>query len=148
MAESLDKSDFTSIEQRINEIQLAMDNDVNTEKTPSKGSKEVPEPLKLAIFVGGKDKDGLPFTFKDYLALADWTGRSIRENKTGYISDKEPKILDKLGLNTETWFKVLSHYSEHLYSHLGTEQQLKNICHHSGKKWLAGIKSCRQLFSA
>lgn len=144
IAESLDSSDFTSIEQRIREIQSAMD---DCDNDVSKDDKEACGFLKLAIFVGSKDKAGIPFTFKDYLELTDWTGRTIRENKTGFISDKQPRMLDKLGLDSETWFKVLNQYSDRLYSHLGTEQQLKSVCHESGKKWLAGIKSCRQLFS-
>lgn len=29
--------------------------------------------------------EGLPFRFKDYLELVDWTGRIVREDKSGSI---------------------------------------------------------------
>ncbi|MCG7883991.1 MAG: hypothetical protein N0E42_13780 [Candidatus Thiodiazotropha endolucinida] len=39
---------------------------------------------------------GLPFRLSDYLALVDWTGRAILENKRGYIPDNQPPILERL----------------------------------------------------
>jgi hypothetical protein len=46
-------------------------------------------PLKsLLPFDGGTTQEvqaGIPFGFKDYLVLVDWTGRAIRDDKWGYI---------------------------------------------------------------
>jgi len=54
--------------------------------------------------VGGKQVDGIPYSLMDYLELVDWTGRAIRDDKKGFISNSEPKILDKLGFTADIWF--------------------------------------------
>ena len=33
------------------------------------------------------------------LELTDWTGRCVRNDKTGFIKADRPKILDQLGLD-------------------------------------------------
>ena len=103
-------------------------------------------PVKLADFVGGRQVDGIPYRFMDYLELVDWTGRAVRDDKAGYIPEKEPRILEKLGIDSAIWFKTVGLYSDSFYSHLGSESQLQAICQDSDKKWLAGMRSCRQLF--
>ena len=146
VSDSLDESAFTSIEQRIKHFALShktsqpsVQSDNNTREKPA-------SLLKLADFVGGQQKDGIPFSFRDYLELADWTGRAVREDKTGHISDNEPKILEKLGVETDIWLKMIHQYTERSYSHLGNEDELKSVCQSTGQKWLAGIRHCRLLF--
>jgi len=103
---------------------------------------------KLSEFIGSKQFDGitylLTYLFKDYLELVDWTGRAVREDKTGYIDEKEPKILDKLGFSGDIWLKSVSQFSEHFYSHIGTEEQLKAVSQEFGLSWIAGINNSRQ----
>jgi len=140
ITEALDSSDFTSIEQRIKQFSINLGLDGNN-------VKEEQSIIKLSDFVGSKEDNGLPYLFKDYLELVDWTGRVIRDDKKGYISDKEPKILEKLGFSSDIWFKSVNQYSDSFYSHIGTEDQIKAICHLTDKKWMRGIKSCRQLYS-
>jgi len=106
LAGSLDESEFTSIAQRIEDYALSQEQ-AEPENVPE---KEDEEKLSLADFVGGKDKDGIAYTFMDYLELVDWTGRAIRDGKVGHIDKKEHKILDKLGFTSEIWFKAVSLY--------------------------------------
>jgi len=135
MASALDESEFTSIEQRIKQVALCKDlTDTDNSTKPA-----------LSLFVAGTQNDGIPYRLMDYLELVDWTGRAIREDKTGYISKTEPKIIEKLGFTTEIWLKSVEQFSEHCYSHIGTEEQLIAVCKESGKKWLAGMKSSRLL---
>ncbi len=162
IAESLDESEFTSIEQRVKEIVLSPESLVISRK---KGQKIKDNPLspplkngevkrqkkgevffKLADFVGGFDKEGIPYRFVDYLELVDWSGRAIRDDKTGYIDQKEPKILDKIGFTPDIWFKSMKQFSEHSYSHIGSEDQLRAICEDIGNKWMAGVKNSRILY--
>jgi len=99
----------------------------------------------LADFVGGKSIEGIPYRLKDYLELIDWTGRAIREDKIGYIDEKEPKILDKLGFSADIWLESVSQFSDHFYSHIGTEKQLKAVSQEFGLCWIAGINNSRKL---
>ena len=47
--------------------------------------------------------DGLPFRLSDYLELVDWSGRIIREDKSGYIPDNVPTILQRLDMDARHW---------------------------------------------
>jgi len=49
--------------------------------------------VKLVDFIGDEHKEqpeGIAFSFPDYLKLVDWTGRAIRDDKAGAISDNLP----------------------------------------------------------
>ena len=48
-------------------------------------------------------QSGIPFEFKDYLALVDWTGRIMRTDKRGYIDANLPPILSRLNISPEQW---------------------------------------------
>ena len=152
LADNLDESDFTSIQQRI----TAYSNRINKDKIKNKS-----KPVKLAGFTNGSNiKKGIPYSLKDYFELADWTGRAVRNDsprgyslasrqftsKRGYIPDKEPKIVSKLGIDIDVWLDTVKEYSQSYHSFVGSEKQLKDICESSGKKWLAGIKSSRLLY--
>jgi len=140
LADNLDESDFTSIQQRITAYSNRMNKGEGRIKNKSK-------PVKLAGFSNGSNiKKGIPYSLKDYFELADWTGRSIRDDKRGYIPDKEPKIISKLGIDTEIWLDTVKEYSQSYHSFVGSEKQLKEVCENTGKKWLAGIKSSRELY--
>ena len=43
------------------------------------------------------------FGFTEYLALVDWTGRIIRNDKRGHIENDVPPILDRLQITTDQW---------------------------------------------
>ena len=45
----------------------------------------------------------IPFSFKDYLELVDYTGRIIRPGKRGAIAATLPPILQRLGINPKRW---------------------------------------------
>jgi len=46
---------------------------------------------------------GILFSFEEYLALVDWTGRIIRSDKRGHIDDTLPPILDRLQITAGQW---------------------------------------------
>jgi putative transposase len=144
MNDSLDSSEFTSIEQRVK--QFSVDSIQLAEKSEKKiqGVGCVP----LADFVGGKQLDGIPYTLIDYLELVDWTGRAIRDDvgKRGYIPKSEPKILNKLGITAEIWLDTVDEYNKGFHQFIGSEPELKEVCESLNIKWLSGIKKSRQLF--
>jgi len=140
MANSLEDSDFTSIQQRI----TAYSNRMNKGKEKIKNQSR---PIRLAGFTNGSNiHKGIPYSLKDYFELADWTGRVVRDDKRGYIPDKEPKIINELGIDTEIWLDTVKEYSKSYYTFIGSEKELKEICENTGKRWLAGIKSSRRLY--
>ena len=46
---------------------------------------------------------GILFNFEEYLALIDWTGHVIRNDKRGYIDNALPPILTRLKITREQW---------------------------------------------
>jgi len=129
-------------EQRIQAVSLEKS---NIDKNSSENDIE---PISLADLIGGQNKDGIPYTLRDYLELVDWSGRAILEDKTGYIPEREPKLLEKLGFSKEVWLKSVNQFSLHSYAYIGTEIQLKAICAETGKKWVAGIRQSRQIYAS
>jgi len=158
LAQSLDESEFTSIAQRIREVGVRCEVLGFKEEQKIRTDRKI---LKLADFVGGKPLSGIPFLFKDYLALADWTGRVVRDDsprgyslasgqftsKQGAISEKEPRIIARLGIDAEKWIETVKEYSKSYHAFVGSEKQLKAVCEKSGKKWLSGIRQSRLLFN-
>jgi hypothetical protein len=78
IAKTPEQSDFTSIQERIqkvmNQKKCSLLPFVNTVKT-------------------AKEKEGaIPFELNDYIALVDWSGRAILDNKRGSIPANTPPI--------------------------------------------------------
>ena len=46
---------------------------------------------------------GILFNFEEYLALVDWTGRIIRNDKRGHIDNVLPPILNRLQITPDQW---------------------------------------------
>jgi REP element-mobilizing transposase RayT len=50
-----------------------------------------------------KLQNGILFSFEEYLALVDWTGRIIRSDKRSHIDNALPPILDRLQITAYQW---------------------------------------------
>ena len=64
----------------------------------------------------------LPFTLVDYLELVDWTGRCIRPDKRGHISNTLPPILQRLDIHTDAWLQTSTRFEENYYKAFDTQQ--------------------------
>ena len=113
MCKPPEQSDYTSIQERIK--------DNNT---------------RLIGF--GHDEEDLPFSLSGYLDLVDYSGRVILETKRGYIPENLPPILDRLGLDPDTWLDELKGFKSIGFSAVGTVDQLKSFCQKVGKKFAVG----------
>ena len=95
LCESLDESDFTSIQARIRRLGAVKS---EMRKRPIPG---------LMPFGAGKEHEerpaALPFALQDYIKLVDWTGRIVRADKKGFIPETAPPILSTLRLNGAQW---------------------------------------------
>jgi len=137
ISQTLENSEHTSVKQRIEQIYpTKTSNHFNNTAT-----------VKLSSFIGSSlKKDGIAFALKDYLELADWTGRMVTEDKRGYIQSTTPGILQKLQLDEQTWMDTLQGFSKGFHSFVGPEQLLKSLCQNQNRRWVKGINVCRKLF--
>ncbi|USD64307.1 transposase [Vibrio sp. SCSIO 43136] len=91
VAKTPESSDFTSIKARIDALNQ------NQTTAPC-----------LHPFVGSSNNlklNGIPFRLIDYLELIDWTARQFREGKYA-METALPPILDRLDIDSATWFKA------------------------------------------
>jgi len=167
IADSLDESEFTSIEQRVRDgvrCEVGGEWEGQENKELGQENKEVNQEkggVRLVDFVGGEQGEGIAYRFMDYLELVDWTGRVVRgdspggyslassqfTSKRGCLSEKEPKIISQLGIDADKWLGTVKEYSESYHAFVGSEKQLKAVCESTGKKWLSGMKQSRLLFN-
>jgi REP element-mobilizing transposase RayT len=121
-------SDFTSIQLRLQRLQNASE------------ENEV-QPDKLLPFTGykphGTPLAGLPFKLFDYLALVEWTGRCVRENKRGYIPHDVKPLFERLDINKQDWLLVVKEFNRHFISAAGNKNQLALWASNTNRRWCA-----------
>lgn len=69
---------------------------------------------------------GLPFRLDDYLSLVDWTGRTLRDDKRGAISEYSPPILDRLQIEPKHWLYMTAHFESKFKGMVGGWYELKS----------------------
>jgi len=131
MAATLEDSDFTSIQTRLNQAGSPM------------------KPLLLA-FAGDSHKDNhpehIPYNFIEYIQLFDWTGRQIKAGKRGFISDKVPPILGRLNINTAAWLNNCQGLERQYHRVIGSATHMMEFCKKFKQQRVVGITAARLAF--
>ena len=86
---------------------------------------------------------GIPFSLLDYIELVDWSGRIIREDKRGVISNQRPRLLSTLGLDDETWLSLASSFGKDYHGAVGSLEALTVYASNTGKRWIASKNELR-----
>ncbi|WP_320818680.1 hypothetical protein [Thalassolituus sp.] len=68
---------------------------------------------------------GQPDGFAE-LSFILWTGRQIRENKRGSISEAEPAIMNRLGIDAEHWLCITQNFESEFKGVVGAENEVKS----------------------
>jgi hypothetical protein len=136
-AETPEDSDHTSIKKRSADAKKA--NDPNTMSEQTKG---------LMPFAGNPRKDspkGLPFQLTDCIELVDWTGRSIRADKRGHISQDLPPALERLQIDSKHWLYLSQHFESHFKRLVCTAFTIKQAASQFGYQQTPNISHAIQL---
>jgi REP element-mobilizing transposase RayT len=139
MAKTPDTSDYTSIKIRAKKAKTA--HTVNHPRQQAKG---------LMPFVGNPRDTmsvGLPFKLTDYLELVELTGRQIRHNKKGYIEKHQPPILQRLGIEVESWMKMTTSFETTFKDLVGNPTLMDSAIALLDRKRRPGIANCKALLS-
>lgn len=131
-AESLEGSNFTSIQRRIN------------------AAAKEEQPKELLPFVGNERNalpKGLVFELKDYLSLVDDTGRILRGDKCGAIKESSALILERLNLPLENWLNITQEFMELFKGPAGRLPDLQRYSAQLGFQRTAYAKSCQHWHS-
>ncbi|KKD60074.1 transposase [Grimontia sp. AD028] len=124
IAETPEQSAFTSVKARIEA--LRKDQHTAPSLFPFAGNPRDPMP------------SGIPFRLMDYLALVDWTGRQIRDNKRGHIDSTLPPILSRLGIEPDDWFKACTQIESG--SLVGSDIAIKAALPQLNRKRISGLR--------
>jgi REP element-mobilizing transposase RayT len=136
IAETPEASDYTSVQRRIQALIKAKD-------------AQSSQPPQLMPFVGNPRQDmpkGLTFRLKDYLNLIDWTGRLLRDDKRGVIAATQPPILQRLGIEAESWLSLTLGFEAHFTTLVGRPDDIRLVCESRGQSWAHGLGASRRLF--
>jgi len=122
MAKTPEQSDFTSIQERI-------------QKAMKKQSCDL-----LPFQNQAKNKDStIPFELNDYIALVDWSGRAILENKRGYIPSDTPPILCRLGIDDKDWVNHIRYFERQFPTVAGNIDKLRQLAEQTSRRWIKGM---------
>ncbi len=90
----------------------------------------------------------LPVTTGHYLALVDWTGRTLHPGKKGAIPTDAPPILARLRLRPRQWLIQVPATESHYWRAIGCTEALLARAHITGLKWMRGIGMARAVARA
>lgn len=129
MCDDLTSSDFTSIQERIKYYQQAKRNK----------QQKYHQPQSLLPFGLNQDKNAIAFTVADYFALADWSGRAIHPNKSGFIDGDVPKLIEELGLSQDEWLENVRNFRRQYGNFAGSKESLKRCANTHHDCWYKGV---------
>lgn len=151
-AMSIESSDYTSIKRRLT---CRKDSDLYR-KNFLKSNKLVPSRSLLMLFKdeqNGKNLPCIPITFKDYVALVDWTGRQMSfdykagKNK-GSIEGPPPAILTRLGYSVDSWLYMSNNFESKFKTIVGTLYKIQQCYENFSLKQVPGKLACRKHLGA
>ncbi len=79
-----------------------------------------------------------------FTGVIDLSGRQIRLDKRGAISENAPPILARLGIEQGNWLQNCQKLEEDFRQVIGPVAAIEKFCKAVGQKWLQGIHSCRR----
>lgn len=124
IAETPEQSEHTSVKARIEALR-----------------KEQATAPFLFPFVGNPRKEmpaGLPFRLMDYLELVEWTGRQLRDDKSGHIDKALPPLLERLGLEPDSWLDTCTRIERG--NIIGTQTAIQAALPHLKRHRVSGLR--------
>jgi len=125
LAETLEASDFSSIQRRIQSIQTSgsIENRSLSDRFLSPLTiDELRDSLGAHANQSGyrcSDKGFLSLSNLEYLELLDWTARQIAPGKRGSTPSDLPPILARLSLNRDVWCELVKNFGKLFYNVAG-----------------------------
>lgn len=152
IAQTPEESDFTSIQKRIR-IMSKKANTINCANlhTFEKQIDTCPQPKSLMHFnINCKNemKSTIDFSLSDYLELVDSTGRVIREDKPGAISEDLSPILERLNLSSKGWLSMVQNLEIIFFNAIGCERILFDFNKKRLKSSPKGINQARKCYAS
>jgi hypothetical protein len=165
IAETPESSDYTSVQERVGEVQQKAQPHVAIEIQENKATPQpdmqpadgqalrlerdvqaLPQAALMPFDATSRTSWAVPFAFDEYLELVDWTGRAIRFDRRGHIPSGYPWILNRLGIDGEQFIAYSERLLKAFGTAVGTPASLANLCARRQTKYLHGIRAARRMF--
>jgi hypothetical protein len=164
LAATLEQSDFTSVQRRIQSLQQPSDRNLPQIGTVSWGGTvsrdcflaplaidESKDPLGACPHRAGhrcSDKGFLRISLGDYLELLDWTARQTIPGKRGVTRADAPPIFERLSMSKETWCELVRNFGRLFYNVAGPPQQIEATRSRHTHRRFHTTSAARSLFAA
>ncbi|OBT12115.1 transposase [Vibrio sp. UCD-FRSSP16_10] len=106
------------------------------------------QPKPLLPFIENQHQNqskGIAFPLKNYLELLDETGRIVRNDKKGSISEHTKEILSRIDIPHENWLKLTTDFGKLFHGPVGTLNSLTCYCEHLEKRRRHFSSCCQHL---
>jgi REP element-mobilizing transposase RayT len=157
IAATPEKSDFTSIQERIRTWHKEQNVSVPNETSPINAEIQVlkdtvnasnPKDCWLCPIQSNAHRRGiLQMTEAEYFDLVDRSGRMVRSDKRGSMDPKLAPILIRIGAIPETWSETVSSFKSIFRLAAGHPENLRKFANKIGSHWLKGVRAARSAFS-
>jgi hypothetical protein len=176
MAETLEGSDFTSVQKRIEGLQSGVGNPAavsagaktgepseqaagaSSAKATSRADghlaplsiDELHDAIGPCCHAGGhraSDKGFLPMTDAAYVDLLDWTARQIRSDKPGVTPANMQPVFDRLGISGEVWCGMVKDFGRLFYAVAGRPHEIDAHRSRDGQRRYKTRRDTRELMA-
>jgi hypothetical protein len=146
MAGSLEESDFTSIQQRLEEYAREQGEERNGQDPKLAGPRR-PELSRFARpGVVDPDQD-LPMLLEEYVELLAATGAAVQaENRGMTMSEESVRLLERFGIESEQWVETVKNYRRHFFSMVGHVHRIAIYCARVDRDRAKGSAWARKVF--
>ena len=149
MTNLLETSDFTSIQQRISHLKKSRGKDNKYLKDANANQLGNQVPL-VSLIQSSRDSHvhSLGYLESDYLELVDWAGRGFYPGKRGYIPNHVPHIVNRLGIEPESFIQHMQGKQPHLslVNAIGRLEKLSEYAHQLGVRFIRGCKLSQAIY--
>jgi hypothetical protein len=138
IASTPEDSEFTSIYERIRRLKRAA----------SEGEADaVASSVALQSFSDeGSRAARIPYSFKEYLQLVDWTGRAIRDDNRGHIDAQLPPIITRLNIDAHAWEAAMQPRGNVFGRAMGRLNHLQLHAKALRQSWVRGLRKAELLY--
>jgi len=84
----------------------------------------------------------------DYLSLLDWTARQVRSDKQGATPQHLAPIFDRLGVSSEVWCHLVTHFGKLFSIVAGQSNQIDGHRSKSNTHRYRARRAARELLSS
>ncbi|BDV01802.1 transposase [Thermodesulfomicrobium sp. WS] len=110
--------------------------------------RRLPMAPLLPFDATGHEDWALPCALEDYVELVETVGRCIHPKKRGHIPETAPRLLQRLGMDTEAFITLSTRLLKEFGHAVGTPESLLELAARRQARYLRGMTAARKMMEA